>query len=150
MADLKYFIRPSQGFRAGDGYVEGGMMAGKEAEAGVGWWRGTYAFRCTLLQQWAKRCSLKETTKWFGVEGLRLTACVIELSHVGSGVTLTIISFFQTFVHLCKAKTATILRTFTGNYNECFHTMESRLLHVAAFLLMGYNGRREKLMSGLI
>lgn len=26
MADLKYFISESQRFRAGDGYVEGGMM----------------------------------------------------------------------------------------------------------------------------
>lgn len=28
MADLKYFISESHGFRAGDGYVEGGMMGG--------------------------------------------------------------------------------------------------------------------------
>lgn len=35
MADLKYFISESQRFRAGDGYVEAGMMGGG------GWERGS-------------------------------------------------------------------------------------------------------------
>lgn len=104
MADLKYFISESQRFRAGDSYVEGGMMVGGLVVMGA----GVPLHLCTLLQQWAKRCPLQKTTKWYRVESLRLTGCVIKLSYVGSRVVLTIIFFFQTFVHLCKANTATI------------------------------------------
>lgn len=43
MADLKYFISESQRFRAGDGYVEGGMMG----VGGMG--GGGLLHLCTLL-----------------------------------------------------------------------------------------------------
>ena len=49
MADLKYFIRESQRFRAGAGYVEAGMR-----ELGE---RFTVHLS-TLVEQWAKCCSL--------------------------------------------------------------------------------------------
>lgn len=67
MADLKYFISESQGFSAGDGYVEGCMMAGKKVAArGRGGVEGAGGagrvvgppHLCTLLQQWATHCPL--------------------------------------------------------------------------------------------
>lgn len=69
MADLKYFIRPSQGFRAGDGYVEGCMMAGKEAEAGVGAGGGPMHFAALCSNNGPNAVHLRRQQNGLGLKG---------------------------------------------------------------------------------
>lgn len=96
MADLKYFISESQRFRAGDGYVEDGMMAGG------GWQRCSLCISARGSNNGPNVAHFRRQQNGIRV---RLTGCtlclqtVIKLSCTSSKTILKIVvANFSTFV----------------------------------------------------
>lgn len=98
MADLKYFISESQRFRAGDGYVEDGMMAGG------GWERGSLCISAHGSNNGPNAAHFRRQQNGSGVRLMGCALClqaVIKLNCTSSKIILTIVvANFSTFAQV--------------------------------------------------
>lgn len=65
MADLKYFISESQRFRAGDGYVEGGMMG----VGGMGGGEGVFCISALCSNNGPNAVDFRRQQNGMGLKG---------------------------------------------------------------------------------